>query len=91
MSTLYNWERRTGGLRERWELIRYTNGGTAFWGAVGYIYKKKNKHRCRDWNVMCTVGQSSPWEPEFVTTLKDMKRPEALDAARLLLMMQVQS
>jgi len=49
---------------------------------VGYIIKKKNKHRCRDWLV---YWYPASWTRTYIGHLKDMKHPEAKLAAQLLI------
>lgn len=81
------WERHPGGNSVTWRLrdyrtYAYTDRPYSL--VLGSARKVKNKHRCRMWVV--TYG-GSPYA-EHLATLKDMKLPEALDAARLLIMMR---
>jgi len=84
------WERSEGGQSARWVLRKYntdTEGlrtGPSSW-VLGSARKVKNKHRCRMWVVKYAVGFGYS---EYLGTLKDLKLPEALDAARLLIMIR---
>lgn len=81
------WERHTGGNSATWHLRDYRRYDTRPYSLVlGSARKTKNKHRCRMWVVWYEAGMIS----EHLATLKDMKQPEALDAARLLIMMRHQ-
>lgn len=75
------WE-RVVGQSSKWVLRKSV--GSSSW-LLGSARKVKNKHRCRMWvvNYMGGFGYAS-----YLGTLKDMKIPEALDAARLLIMVR---
>jgi hypothetical protein len=79
------WERHTGGNSATWQLRDYrTYADRPYSVVLGSARKVKNKHRCRMW-VVTYAGRSYP---EHLATLEDMKQPEALDAARLLIMVR---
>jgi hypothetical protein len=84
MTKDYQWERQTGGSKECWQLRHYLEG---FGRVVGSVRKQKNKHRCRKWSVALYNG----WDFRPVCVLDDMKRPEALAAAKLILLSLKQS
>lgn len=77
--------RKSDHTRRAWEYCEtregfYTGALSAF--VVGYIIKKKNKHRCRDWLVYCyTSGVGRI----YLGQLKDMPAPEAKQTAQLLI------
>lgn len=79
MTNEYKWERRTGSLKSCWELRRYTHN--ASW-VIGTIRKQKRDHRCRKWIVAVDDG----WQLTHVCVLYDMKAPDALEAARMILL-----
>lgn len=83
MTNDYQWERRTGGLKECWDLRYYHKvmGGIGS-NVIGSIRKQKNKHRCRKWIVAVNTG----WDFKHVCVLDDMKRPDALEAAKMILL-----
>ena len=82
----YQWERRTGALKECWDLRYYYK--EVLWGldssVVGSIRKQKNAHRCRKWIV--AVRSSTGGTFHHVCVLNDMKRPDALEAAKMILL-----
>lgn len=49
---------------------------------VGYIIKKKNNHRCRDWLV---YWYPTAWTRTYLGQLRDMKTAEAKLTAQLLI------
>lgn len=76
------WERHTGGNSATWQLRCYLREDSRPHSFVlGSARKVTNKHRCRMWVVQ--YGRD-----EHLATLKDMKQPEALDTARLLIMLR---
>jgi hypothetical protein len=86
MSEEYQWERRTGGMKECWDLRRYRIAfGRTMSDVVGTTRKQKNKHRCRKWIVAASNG----WDFTHVCVLDDMKRPEALEAAKMLILLSL--
>ena len=81
------WERHTGGNSATWHLRCYLKLGSdsrPHSVVLGSARKVKHKPRCRMWVVKYSVYGVD----EHLATLKDMKLPEALDAARLLIMMR---
>jgi len=88
MTREYNWERRTGGMKECWDLRQYRSRfGHVTSYVVGTIRKQKNKHRCRKW----IVSASNDWDFVHVCVLDDMKRHEALEAAKMILLSSKES
>ena len=81
----YQWERHTGGPKERWDLRAYNQLGDS--AIIGTARKTKNNHRCRRWAVTFEVNY---FKSIHVATLNDLKRREALDAARMLLILRHQ-
>jgi len=83
MTSDYQWERRTGDLKESWNLRHYHRYlGAQASRVIGTIRKQKNKHRCRKWIVAVDDG----WGLKHVCVLDDMKRPDALEAAKMILL-----
>lgn len=81
------WRRRPSAL-PTWELItaiKWGVGDRMYPGVLGSIRKVKNSHRCRVWVVMYEDRTY-----EHLGTLKDMKLPEAREAAKLLIMVRHQ-
>ena len=79
------WERHAGGQSAKWVLREYSMSDTRPYSWVrGSARKVKNKHRCRMW----VVKYETDYFSEHLGTLKDLKLPEALDAARLLIMIR---
>ncbi len=79
MTNEYQWERRTGSLKPCWDLRHYVRSES--W-VIGSIRKQKNSHRCRKWIVAVSNG----WQLTHVRVLYDMKLPDALEAARTILL-----
>lgn len=83
------WERHKGGLNEMWLLREYRvdkNHHPQMHSVVlGSARKVKNNHRCRVW----AVKYEGLVYDEHLATLKDMERPEALAAAKLLILLRL--
>jgi hypothetical protein len=79
MNEDYQWERHNGGSAECWHLRHYHLGAGE---VVGSIRKQKNKRRCSRWIVALCNG----WDSRHICVLDDMKRFEALTAAKLILL-----
>jgi hypothetical protein len=81
------WARRKTS-RESWEYRELRVGALIpkiYPHVLGFIMKKKNKHRCRDWLVfVCPDG----FNGSYLGLLQDMRRDEAKAAAQLLLGVQ---
>ena len=75
--TEYSWERSPNGMREHWELVRYYGGRYV----VGTVRMQSRRH-CRRWIVAAISG----WDFTHVCVLYDMKRREAMEAAKLILL-----
>lgn len=79
------WERHTGGSSAKWVLRCYLREGSRPYSIVlGSARKATKKHRCRMW----VVTYLAAYHYEHLATLRDMKQPEALDTARLLIMLR---
>ena len=81
------WKRNTRASKETWEYGEYIQHPVLrqtmpHWVTAGYIRKKKNKPRCRDWLVYSSFNG---WGPSYLGCLTDMKRADAQAAAQLLI------
>ncbi len=86
MNEDYQWERHTGGSKECWQLRYYhTVFGRTMSSVVGYVRQAKNKHRCRKW----IVARYNNWDFHHVCVLDDMKRSEALTAAKMMILLSL--